>query len=239
MATRIDEDIYRDMVESGKIQLSDILPQDYGYVGNIEEDSEFNTPYTTRNRTGILSAYDRLMGPIKRTYQNYGAPLMGTLFGALTGIPGIGFLMRNLPTDPYAQNYKTLADGAYMSSTGLKDKFGYNIGPTLFQNKFLQPGSNSYRSYALEGLKGLDQTLANRYYQQTYGKSFEDVKKDIQKKKDPFDSAKVLDLGSDYQGDVGPSGGKTQGGNIQGSVSRGGTDDTPGTPFKKGGLTSL
>ena len=125
MATRINEDIYRDMVESGKIQLSDILPQDYGYVGNIEEDSEFNTPYTTRNRTGILSAYDRLMGPIKRTYQNYGAPLMGTLFGALTGIPGIGFLMRNLPTDPYAQNYKTLADGAYMSSTGLKDKFGY------------------------------------------------------------------------------------------------------------------
>ena len=49
----------------------------------------------------------------------------------------------------------------------------------------------------------------------------------------------MLDLGSDYQGDVGPSGGKTQGGNIQGSVSRGGTDDTPGTPFKKGGLTSL
>ena len=239
MATRIDEDIYRDMVESGKIQLSDILPQDYGYVGNIDEESEFNTPYTMKSRTGILNAYDRLMGPIKRTYQNYGAPLMGTLFGALTGIPGLGFLMRNLPTDPYAQNYKNLADGAYMSSTGLKDKFGYNIGPTLFQNKFLQPGSNSYRSYALEGLKGLDQTLANRYYQQTYGKSFEDVKKDIQKKKDPFGSAEVLDLGSDWQGDVGPSGGKTQGGNIQGSVSRGGTDDTPGTPFKKGGLTSL
>ncbi len=216
MATRINEDIYRDMVESGEIQLSDILPQDYGYVGNIEEDSEFNTPYTTKNRTGILSAYDRLMGPIKRTYQNYGAPLMGTLFGALTGIPGIGFLMRNLPTDPYAQNYKTLADGAYMSSPGLKDKFGYNIGPTLF-----------------------DQTLANRYYQQTYGKSFEDVKKDIQKKKDPFGSAEVLDLGSDWQGDVGSSGGKTQGSNIEGSVSRGGTDDTPGTPFKKGGLTSL
>ena len=53
MATRINEDIYRDMVESGEIQLSDILPQDYGYVGNIEEDSEFNTPYTTRNRTGM------------------------------------------------------------------------------------------------------------------------------------------------------------------------------------------
>ena len=246
MATRINEDIYRDMVESGEIQLSDILPQDYGYVGNIEEDSEFNTPYTTRNRTGILSAYDRLMGPIKRTYQNYGAPLMGTLFGALTGIPGIGFLMRNLPTDPYAQNYKTLADGAYMSSTGLKDKFGYNIGPTLFQNNFLQPGSNSYRSYALQALNNLNKNAAEKYYQETYGikptgdmSAFDIVKKDIQKKKDPFGSAEVLDLGSDYQGDVGPSGGKTQGSNIEGSVSRGGTDDTPGTPFKKGGLTSL
>jgi hypothetical protein len=154
--------------------------------------------------------------------------------------------MRNLPTDPYAQNYKTLADGAYMSSTGLKDKFGYNIGPTLFQNNFLQPGSNSYRSYALQALNNLNKNAAEKYYQETYGikptgdmSAFDIVKKDIQKKKDPFGSAEVLDLGSDYQGDVGPSGGKTQGSNIEGSVSRGGTDDTPGTPFKKGGLTSL
>ena len=29
------------------------------------------------------------------------------------------------------------------------------------------------------------------------------------------------------------------GGNISGSVSKGGTDDTPGTPFKRGGIASL
>ena len=34
-------------------------------------------------------------------------------------------------------------------------------------------------------------------------------------------------------------GGGGGGGNISGSVSRGGTDDTPGTPFKRGGIASL
>ena len=34
-------------------------------------------------------------------------------------------------------------------------------------------------------------------------------------------------------------GGGNQGGNIEGSVSRGGTDDTPGTPFRRGGIVSL
>ena len=35
------------------------------------------------------------------------------------------------------------------------------------------------------------------------------------------------------------AGGGGGGGNISGSVSRGGTDDTPGTPFKRGGIASL
>ena len=34
-------------------------------------------------------------------------------------------------------------------------------------------------------------------------------------------------------------GGNNGGGNISGSVSRGGTDDTPGTPFRRGGIASL
>ena len=38
-----------------------------------------------------------------------------------------------------------------------------------------------------------------------------------------------------HQGQVHDSGG----GNISGSVSRGGTDDTPGTPFRRGGIASL
>ena len=35
------------------------------------------------------------------------------------------------------------------------------------------------------------------------------------------------------------AGGGGGGGNISGSVSRGGTDDTPGTPFRRGGIASL
>ena len=215
-----------------------ILGSDY-YTGQIEEDSEFNTPYGTR--TGIGGYYDRFTGPIKNTFQKYGAPIMGGLMSAFTGIPGIGLLMRNLPNDPYAENYRTLADGAYMSSIGLKDKFGYNIGPTLFKNNFLQPGSNSFRSYALQGLKGLDQNVANRYYQETYGKSFDDVKKDIQQKKDPFSQQNVFEGTSDYQGDSGSGG--------QGGVQSSGFADDGGPVSNRtgrgrqgymgGGLTSL
>ena len=241
MATRIDEDKYRDMVESGEIQLSSVLPQDYGYVGDIEEDSEFDTPYGTR--TGIAGYYDRLTGPIKNVYQNYGAPIMGGLMSAFTGIPGIGFLMRNMPNDPYAKNRIDMY-GAYRGPDGfIKDKFGYNVGNTLFKNNFMQPGSNSYRSYALEGLKGLDQTLANRYYQETYGKSFDEVKKDIQKKNDPFNSGSVIDMGADYQGsgnnqsfNEGPVGNNAGGAQLSSGMSTGQHAAFRGN---KGGIVSL
>ena len=211
-----------------------ILGSDY-YTGSIEEDSEFDTPYGTR--TGITGYYDRLTGPIKNTFQKYGAPIMGGLMSAFTGIPGIGLLMRNLPNDPYAGNYRTLADGAYMSSIGLKDKFGYNIGPTLFKNNFLQPGSNSFRSYALQGLKGLDQNVANKYYQETYGKSYDDVKKDIQKKKDPFNQQNVFEGTSDYQGGNGGAG--NQGQRDAGPGFSGSGSAAEMGSFRRGGLASL
>ena len=211
-----------------------ILGSDY-YTGSIEDESEFDTPYTMKSRPGLLSVYDRLAGPIKSTFQKYGAPIMGGLFSAFTGIPGIGLLMRNLPNDPYAQNRIDMY-GAYRGNDGfIKDKFNYNVGNTLFRNNFMEPGSNSFRSYALQGLRSLDKQRADAYYRDKYdGKSFDDVKKDIQQKKNPFGSQDPNIGTSDYQG-----GGGNQGGNIEGSVSRGGTDDTPGTPFRRGGLTSL
>jgi len=234
MARTIGEQIYEDQLASGQIQLPDVLPQDYGYTGLIEDESEFDTPYTMRSRPGLLSVYDRLTGPIKSTFKKYGAPIMGGLFSAFTGIPGIGLLMRNLPNDPYAQNRIDMY-GAYRGPDGfIKDKFGYNVGNTLFRNNFMQPGSNSFRSYALQGLRNLDQNKADDYYQETYGKSFDEVKRDIQQKKNPFGSQDSNIGTSDYQG-----GGGNQGGNIEGSVSRGGTDDTPGTPFRRGGIASL
>ena len=245
MAVPYDRTVLGQVYDANQInnQYDDVAKGDYGYVGNIEEDSEFDTPYGTR--TGIAGYYDRLTGPIKNTFQKYGAPIMGGLMSAFTGIPGIGLLMRNLPNDPYAGNYRTLADGAYMSSIGLKDKFGYNIGPTLFKNNFLQPGSNSYRSYALEGLRSLDKQKADNYYRETYGKSFDDVKKDIQQKKDPFNSGAVIDMGSDYQG-----GGKNEnqdfnrgpvGNNAGGAQLSSGMSTGQHAAFRraKGGIVSL
>ena len=172
--------------------------------------------------------YSGLMGitkPIRETFKKYSPKIMGGLFGLATGIPGASLLFdafgrANQPNVP-----NPMAQGVYRDpNTGFfRDKFGYNVGPTILQSNFLQPGSSSFRSYALEGLRGLDRGIAEDFYQTNYGKSFEEVKKDIQQKKNPFGPQDPNIGTSDYQG-----GG---GGNIQGSISRGGTDDTPGTPF--------
>jgi len=243
MARTIGEQIYEDQLASGQIQLSDVLPQDFGYTGLIEEDSEFDTPYTMRSRSGLLSAYDRLTGPIKSTFQKYGAPIMGGLFSAFTGIPGVSLLMRNLPNDPYAQNRIDMY-GAYRGPDGfIKDKFGYNVGNTLFKNNFMQPGSNSYRSYALQALNNLNKNAAEDYYQETYGKSFDEVKKDIQKKNDPFNSGAVIDMGSDYQGggnnqsfNEGPVGNNAGGAQLGGGMS---TGQHAAFRMARGGLANL
>ena len=174
--------------------------------------------------------YSGLMGitkPIRETYKKYSPKILGGLFGLATGIPGASLLFdafgrANQPNIP-----NPMAQGVYTDpNTGFfKDKFGYNVGPTILQSNFLQPGSSSFRSYALQGLRGLDRGIAEDFYQTNYGKSFEDVKKDIQQKKNPFGPQDPNIGTSDYQGGGGG------GGNIQGSISRGGTDDTPGTPF--------
>jgi len=235
MARTIGEQVYEDQVASGQIQLPNVLPQDYGYTGLIEDESEFDTPYGTR--TGIGGYYDRFTGPIKNIFQQYGRPIMGGIMSAVTGIPGLSFLMRNLPNDPYAQNRIDMY-GAYRGNDGfIKDKFGYNVGNTLLRNNFMQPGSNSFRSYALEGLRGLDENVANRYYQETYGRSFDDIKKDIQKKKDPFNQQNVFAGTSDYQGGGGGAGNQGQRDAGPGYDGGGGADEMGS--FRKGGLASL
>jgi hypothetical protein len=102
-----------------------------------------------------------------------------------------------------------------------KDKFGYNVGPTLLQSNFLQPGSSSFRSYALEGLKNLDRGIAEDFYQTNYGKSFDEVKKDIQQKKNPFGPQDPNIGTSDYQGGGGG------GGQFDGASSRAEYDRNP------------
>ena len=162
------------------------------YAGNITPYSESYDPF----HAGIM----KLTQPLRNTFDKYAPTIAGGIFSLASGIPGVGLLMNALKTDPYAQNRIDMY-GAYRGSDGfIKDKFGYNVGSTLFKNNFMQPGSNSYRSYALEGLRSLDPVVANDYYQNTYGLSFDDVKSSIQQKEDPFGSAAVIDMGSDYQG---------------------------------------
>ena len=174
--------------------------------------------------------YSGLMGitkPIRETFKKYSPKIMGGLFGLVTSIPGASFLFDALGRVNQPNVPNPMAQGVYTDpNTGFfRDKFGYNVGPTLLKSNFLQPGSSSFRSYALEGLQGLDRGIAEDFYQTNYGKSFEEVKRDIQQKKNPFGPQDPNIGTSDYQGGGGG------GGNIQGSISRGGTDDTLGTPF--------
>ena len=162
------------------------------YTGSIAPYSDKVDPF--------FSGLMQVTQPLRNTFDKYGPKIMGGLFSLASGIPGFGLLMNAVRPDPYAQNRIDMY-GAYRGSDGfIKDKFGYNVGSTLFKNNFMQPGSNSYRSYALEGLRSLDPVVAYDYYQNTYGLSFDDVKSSIQQKEDPFGSAAVIDMGSDYQG---------------------------------------
>ena len=193
------------------------------YTGSIAPYSDKVDPF--------FSGLMQVTQPLRNTFDKYGPKIMGGLFSLASGIPGFGLLMNAVRPDPYAQNRIDMY-GAYRGSDGfIKDKFGYNVGSTLFKNNFMQPGSNSFRSYALEGLWGLDENVANRYYQETYGRSFEDIKKDIQKKKDPFNQQNVFAGTSDYQGGGGG------GGASPGSEGPGGSDEMGS--FRKGGLASL
>lgn len=169
------------------------------YAGSITPYSESYDPF----HAGIM----KLTQPVRNTFNKYGPQVLGGLFSLASGIPGAGFLMNAIRPDPYAQNRIDMY-GAYRGSDGfIKDKFGYNVGSTLMKNNFMEPGSNSFRSYALEGLASLDQNLANDFYSDNYGLTFEQVKDMVQKKEDPFGPQPTNIGTSDYYGGNDPSGG--------------------------------
>ncbi len=189
------------------------------YTGSI-------TPYSD-NVDPFYSGLMRVTEPMRNTFNKYGSKIMGGL-ASLAGIPGVNFLMNLSEKDPYAQNRIDMY-GAYRGTDGfIKDKYGYNVGQTLnipflpfTKNRFMEPGTNSFRSYALEGLRSLDPIAADQYYQQTYNKSYDDVKRDIQKKQNPFGTKNVFEGTSDYQGDVQSSGYANDGGPVSNRTGRG------------------
>ena len=171
----------------------------------------------------IYSGLMNITKPIRETFNEYSPKIMGGLLGLATGIPGAGLLLNALGRFNQPNVPNPMAQGVYRDpNTGFfKDKFGYNVGPTLMQSNFLQPGSSSFRSYALEGLKNLDRGIAEDFYQTNYGKSFDEVKKDIQQKKNPFGPQDPNIGTSDYQGGGGG------GGQFDGASSRAEYDRDP------------
>ena len=187
------------------------------------------TPYSN-NVDPFFSGLQRVTQPLRNTFNQYAPQIAGGIMSLATGIPGIGFLMGGLRnafgTDPYAQNRIDMYGG--YGQFGQQDKFGYNVGSTLMKNNFMEPGSNSFRSYALEGLAGLNQNLANDFYSDNYGLTFEQVKDIIQNKENPFGPQPTNIGTSDYYGGVEPSGSGTgsagRGGASPGSTGPGGSD---------------
>jgi len=159
-------------------------------LGTHKKQASFTYPFH--------SNFQRLTQPLSNTFNKYAPQIAGGIMSLASGIPGLGMLMGAFKPDPYAQNRLDMYGG--YGQFGQQDKFGYNVGSTLMQNNFMQPGSNSFRSYALEGLGGLNQQLANDFYQDNYGLTFDQVKSDIQNKQNPFGPQPTNIGTSDYYG---------------------------------------
>ncbi len=195
-------------------------------INTVSPNTDLGSDTYARNITPLNQSYDpffsglqQVTKPIGSFLNRYGAPVIGGLMSLASGIPGLGLLTSILGPKPYDQNLLSMYGG--YGRDGRQDKFGYNV--VSMMDNYMQPGSSSYRSYALQGLNDLNPQLANDFYQQNYGLTFDQVKNAIQSKQDPFGSAEIMDMGADYQGD----GGQGSGGQFDGAASQSSYDSDP------------
>ena len=242
MARTIGEQVYEDQVASGQIQLPNVLSQDYGYTGLIDEDSEFNTPYGTR--TGIAGYYDKFKSPITSGYSNYVKPLIGSAISAFTGIPGIGLLMSRLPNDTQRNIFNrsfTVGD-----SNMLTDPYGYYSSlraGNLNQDPFGRNTVSAFGNYMGTLAKDANYSGTNKFNlaKQDFAKNYFD-KNAINAGGVKIDN--TVYSGADYQGGGGNGGGgnNNYGGATQsGGFDRGGfeQDGTGRQGYGRGGIASL
>ena len=165
--------------------------------GQVYADQQINNQYSdmAEGDFGYPSANSQLpeqgiMSQAKNLFQQYisSGGLMGMAF------KGIGSL---LPQRSQPDRYMLDTYGGY-GDMGGQDKYGYNIINAA--NNYMVPGSNSFRSAQLEGLRGLDQNLANQFYMDNYNKTYDEVYKDSQQKIDPFNQTIDVGSGADYYG---------------------------------------
>ena len=154
-------------------QYSDMAPGDFGYPSANSQLPE-----------------QGIMGQAKNLFQQYisSGGLMGMAANVIGGM---------LPQRSQSDRYMLDTYGGY-GDMGGQDKYGYNIINAA--NNYMAPGSSSFRSAQLEGLRGLDQNLANQFYIDNYGKTYDQVYKDSQQKIDPFNQNIDVGSGADYYG---------------------------------------
>ena len=147
--------------------------------------------------------------------------------------PGLGFVVSNLPQDSARNKFnRSFTVGGSNMPT---DPYGYYNDlrhGNLNQDPFGRNPVSMFGNYMGTLAKDANYTGDNK---------FNLAKKDFAENffnKNAINAGGVkidntIYSGADYQGGGGG------GGNITGSVSRGGTDDTPGSPFRRGGIASL
>lgn len=172
-------------------------------INTVSQDTDLGSDTYSQSQTNMqdidpfYAGLQSVTQPIGSMLNKYGVPIMAGIMGMATGIPGMSFIMNKFGSKPYDQNLLDMYGG--YGPHGRKDKYGYNV--VSMMDNYMQPGTSSYRSHALAGLRSLDQDLANQFYMDNYGLTYDDVKTQIQQKKDPFDSGGIMDMGADYQGD--------------------------------------
>ena len=182
---------------------------------------------------------------------------MSGIMGPAALIGGAVMLSRAFnPLNPNAKNYSPNLAGQIDYLSGKNNFIGtnpntglavYGPGSVLAgKNVMSMFGTNNYQKALDKQIDYFEKQKQKKGFLTEYQqKRLDDTKKE---KKDFFDyRADIRDKAKTKYSrpsfsrpnmkDIAGNGGG--GGNISGSVSKGGTDDTPGTPFKKGGIASL
>jgi len=194
----VSEQVYADQQINN--QYSDMAPADFGYPNANSQFPQLGLMDQTKN------LFNKYIGS-------------GGAIGMLAS--GIGSL---LPQRSQSDRYMLDTYGGY-GPYGGKDKYGYNIINAA--NNYMVPGSSSFRSAQLEGLRGLDQNVANQFYMDNYGKTYDQVYRDSQQKIDPFNQTVDVGSGADYYGgnDNQPDGSGGYTGGVNASSAAGNYDD--------------
>jgi len=156
------------------------------------------------------------------------------------------------PLNPNARNYSPNLKGQLDYLSGMTGMIGKDPGTGLMkygpesvlagQNVVSMFGTNNYQKQLDKKIDYFEDRIkkGKPYSKDKYEKAKKEKKDFFDYRADIRDAAKVKSSQPSFKRPTGQDiHGGGGGGNISGSVSRGGTDDTPGTPFRRGGIASL